>query len=130
MADVAGTWRYVTCKAHDGKGNALPDPYSSLTEGRLYLSADGRMMSVLCDHAENFAPGQTRFYSSYCGRYTCDGSTLITKVYAASDPSRVGGEQVRGVRFEGDRMVLSPPAAKVGDVMQHRELYWERLSSI
>jgi hypothetical protein len=130
MPDVVGTWRYITGKAHDGNGNKLPDPYGPLTEGLGYLSADGRMMVVMCDHAQNLAPGQSRFYASYCGRYTYDGTTLTTKVYAASDPSRVGGEQVRGVRFEGEQMVLSLPPAKVGDVILHREMYWERLSSI
>ena len=30
-------------------------------------------------------------------------------VDAASDPTRIGSDQVRGVRFEGERMVLIPP---------------------
>jgi len=42
----------------------------------------------------------------------------------------VGGEQPRGVRFEGDTMVLMPPPGKVGDVMQHREIYWTRVSPV
>lgn len=130
MKSVVGTWRAIGATAHDGKGNKLPNPYSDKLDGRLILTADGIMMSVLCDHADHIPPGQTRFYSSYCGRYTVTGDRLVTKVYAASEPSRVGGEQPRGVRFEGETMVLMPPPAKVGDVMQHREIYWERLSSI
>ena len=88
------------------------------------------MMSVICDHADEIPPGGTRFYSSYCGRSSCDGTRLVTRVYAASDPTRVGGEQPRGVRFEGDRLVLSPPPNKISDVMQHREIYWERISAV
>jgi hypothetical protein len=34
---------------------------------------------------------------------------LVTNVYAASDPTRIGSEQGRDVRFEGDWMVLRPP---------------------
>jgi hypothetical protein len=33
------------------------------------------------------------------------------RVDAASDPTRIGSDQVRGVRFEGERMVLIPPLA-------------------
>ena len=127
---VLGTWRAITATARDGQGNKLPNPYSDKLDGRLILTADGIMMSVLCDHTDNLAPGATRFYSSYCGRYTVTGDRLVTKVYAASDPSRVGGEQPRGVRFEGDTMVLMPPPGKVGGVMQHREIYWTRVSPI
>jgi len=31
---------------------------------------------------------------------------LVTRVDAASDPSRIDADQVRGARFEGERMVL------------------------
>ena len=130
MADVVGTWRFVAATAHDGQGNKLSDPFSAKTDGRLILTADGLMMSVLCDHAEEFPPGTTRFYSSYCGKYSCDGTRLVTRVHAASDPSRVGGEQPRGVRFEGDRLVLSPPPNRIGDIMQHREIFWERIAAV
>jgi len=127
---VVGTWRVVRAIAHDGQGNRLPDPYSARLDGRLILTADGIMMSVLCDHADDLPPGAARFYSSYCGRYTVTGDRLVTKVHAASDPARVGGEQPRGVRFEGETMVLMPPPALVGGVMQHREIFWERISPV
>jgi hypothetical protein len=39
---------------------------------------------------------------------TYDGEELVTRVDAASDPSRIGSDQVRGVRFEGENMVLIP----------------------
>ena len=68
--------------------------------GRVVLQDNGRMMAVVCDGATELPVGAKREYSSYCGNYTFDGKTLITKVDAASDPSRVGSDQVRGVRFE------------------------------
>jgi hypothetical protein len=34
------------------------------------------------------------------------------------------------VRFEGDRMVLRPPARDIDGVMHHRELTWERISAV
>jgi hypothetical protein len=48
-------------------------------------------------------PDEPRQYVSYAGNYRFDGSTLVTRVDASSDASRVGGEQVRQVRFEGTR---------------------------
>jgi hypothetical protein len=47
-------------------------------------------------------------YSSYCGNYSFDGSRLVMRVDAASDPSRIGSDQARGVRFERDYMILTP----------------------
>ena len=67
------------------------------------------MMSVVCDGRTELPAGVRREYSSYCGTYTYDGERLVTWVDAASDPTRVGSDQVRGVRFEGERMVRIPP---------------------
>ena len=39
----------------------------------------------------------------------------------ASDPSRIGSDQVRGVRFEGERMILIPPPRRTGDSVEHRD---------
>ena len=45
-------------------------------------------------------------------------------------PLYVGTAQIRGVRFEGERMVLKPPPREIGGVMHHRELTWERISPV
>jgi len=97
--------------------------------GRVTFTAGGRMMSVVCDGRPDLPSGARRDYSSYCGNYTFDGSRLVTKVDAASDPSRIGSDQVRGVRFERDRMILSPPARRAGDGEEYRELTWERIAT-
>ena len=81
--------------------------------GLVTLTSDGRMMSVLVDGRASLPEGTPRQYSSYCGNYTFDGSTLTTIVDANCDPVRFTAPQVRKVRFEGERMILTPPA--VGD---------------
>jgi len=63
------------------------------------------------------------------GNYTYDGEKLITRVDAASDPSRIGSDQVRGVRFEGEYMVLIPPPRRTGEIEEHREITWERIAA-
>jgi hypothetical protein len=83
---------------------------------------------VVCDGRRELPPGETRDYNSYCGNYSFDGTRLVTRVDAASDPSRIGSEQVRGVRFEGERVVLSPPARQTGAGQEYRELAWEKIA--
>jgi hypothetical protein len=97
--------------------------------GRVTFSADGRMMSVVCDGRPELPPSVHRDYSSYCGNYTFDGARLVTKVDAASDPARIGSEQVRDVQFDGDRMILRPPPRRSGDKTEQRELTWELIAA-
>jgi hypothetical protein len=98
--------------------------------GRVVLDASGRMMAVVCDGAVELPAGTKREYSSYCGNYTFDGATLITKVDAAADLSRIGSDQVRGVRFEDGLMVLRPPVRTNNGAAEQRELYWEKISEL
>jgi hypothetical protein len=128
MPNVTGTWRLVRAVAKDGSGNILPEPYGGRGMGRVVLEPNGRMMAVICDGANELPAGTKREYSSYCGNYTFDGTTLITRVDAAIDPSRIGSSQVRDVRFEDGLMVLRPPFRAYGGAAEQRELYWEKIS--
>ena len=96
--------------------------------GRVTFTGDGRMMSVVCDGRPMLPPGTSRKYSSYCGNYTFDGERLVTRVDAASDASRIGSDKVRGVRLEGERMILMPPARQTGGSEEYREISWERIA--
>ena len=128
MINVTGTWRLVRAVSRDGNGNELPAPYGGHPMGRVVLSADGRMMAMTGDGRRELPAGEKREYSTYCGNYTFDGKQLITRVDAASDPARVGTDQVRDLRFEGILMVLRPPLRPYGGRPEQRELYWERIA--
>ncbi len=128
MADIVGTYRLVKATAHDAAGNLLPPPYGGNPLGRVVLGADGRMIALTCDASP--ATATKREFSSYTGLYTFDGETLVTRVDGASDPTRIGSAQVRGVRFEGGLMVLQPPLRPYGAAPEQRELYWEKISDI
>ena len=130
MADVTGTYRLVKAVARDAAGNLLPPPYGGSPLGRVVLGADGRMIALTCDASPNLPAGSKRGFSSYTGMYTFDGKTLVTRVDGASDPSRIGSDQVRGVRFEDGLMVLQPPLRPYGEALEQRELYWEKLSDV
>ena len=121
-----GTWRLVGTTATDASGNKKEVPFGPRGMGLVTLAADGRMMAVLVDGRKSLPDGAKREYSSYCGNYTFDGSTLTTIVDACSDPARMGSDQVRKVRFEVERLVLMPPPRPWRGQAQHRELFWEK----
>src|ERR1700731_4484727 len=129
MQSIVGTWRLLHATARDAGGAASPLPYGGDALGRLSFSAHGPMMFVVCDGQAELPAGARREYSSYCGNYTYDGERLVTRVDAASDPTRMGSDQVRGVRFEGERMVLIPPPRLTGESEEHREITWERIAA-
>ena len=110
----------------DDAGQVLEAPYGPKAMGLVTFQADGRMMAVLCD-GRAALDGKPRQFMSYAGNYTFDGATLSTRVDASSDPSRIGGEQVRTVRFENGQLVLAPPRRLYLNVMQRQELFWERV---
>jgi hypothetical protein len=128
MPSIVGTWKLVRAAAKDANGKPLPEPYGGKGIGRVVFTAEGRMQSVVCDGRREIPPGEARDYSSYCGTYSFDGARLVTRVDAASDPSRVGGEQPRGVRFEGELMVLMPPPRQTAAGAEYRELTWQKLA--
>jgi hypothetical protein len=127
--NVIGVCRLAAASATDANGNKVDVPYGPRGMGIVTLTADGRMMAVLCDGRPTLPAGARREYSSYCGNYTFDGSTLTTVVDANSDPARFTAPQVRKVRFDGDRMILVPPVVEVNGAKITRELAWERIST-
>ena|SRR5712692_1182919 len=129
MPSIIGTWRMVGATAKDANSQPLPAPYGGKGMGRVAFTAAGRMMAVTCDGRPELPPGTERAYSSYCGNYTFDGSRLVTRVDAASDPTRVGSDQVREVSFDGDRMILRPPPRRTGQGEEYREIAWERIAA-
>src|SRR5712692_8833185 len=114
MPSIIGTWRLVAAAAKDANARPLPPPYGGKGMGRVAFTAEGRMMAVTCDGRPELPQGTERAYNSYCGNYTFDGSRLVTRVDAASDPARIGSDQVRKVSFDGELMILRPPPRQTG----------------
>ena len=132
MREIIGTWRLVKASSADAEGKPLPPPYGGEKGmGCVTFNADGRMMAVLCDGRPTLPAGELREYNSYCGNYTFDGRVLVTRVDAAKDPGRVGGDEVRAVRFEGKFMVLRPPFRGAEHrAPEQRELWWEKIADV
>jgi hypothetical protein len=125
---IVGTWRLKKTKGVDDAGKALAPPFGPAPNGVVCFEPDGRMYCVLCDGRAELPAGEPRQFMSYAGNYTFDGTILSTRVDASSDASRIGGDQLRNVRFENGGMVLAPPRRLYAGVMQHQELFWERVA--
>ena len=124
---IIGIWRIKSTKSIDDNGNVLPPPDGPTPNGVVSFQPDGRIVNVICDGRAELPAGETRQFMSYVGNYTFDGVTLTTRVDAASDASRIGGDQVRSVRFENGGMMLAPPRRLYAGVMQCQELFWQRV---
>ena len=129
MAGVYGTWKLVRGQSKDPNGAPLPPPYGGKKAiGNVVLTRDGRMAAVLIDGRPTLPEGEKREYTSYCGAFTFDGQTLITRVDACSDPARMDTDQIRKVRFKDGLMILQPPPKDVDGVIYHRELSWRKIA--
>src|SRR4051794_32969640 len=104
---IVGIWNLKTTMGRDDNGAVLAPPYGPAPNGVVCFQSDGRMYCVLCDGRDTLPASEPRQFMSYAGNYTFDGTTLTTQVDASSDASRVGGEQVRTVRFENGGMTLA-----------------------
>jgi hypothetical protein len=123
---LEGIWRLVQADAQDAAGKPLDPPYGLHPIGTITFQR-GRMLAVLCNGDALVPEGVARSYSSYGGAYRFDGGTLEVQVDIASDPSRIGGTQVRDVDHDGDRMQLRPPLRPYGKAPEQRTLSWQRI---
>lgn len=125
MDPLTGVWRLVDARAWDAEGRRLAPPWGDHPIGQITF-ANGRVLAALCN-GDAATAGEGRAYSSYGGRYVFDGATLAVYVDVASDPGRIGGEQVREVVLTADELILRPPMRRYGGETQQRELVWKRI---
>jgi len=132
---LIGNWRlvsYVTTEPGGKRGT----PYGDAA-GRLMYDANGNMAGQVMrpDRARvelgEGSAQQVRAaylgYIAYFGTYeiAADGQSVVHHVDGSLNPAWVGGDQVRGMRFDGDRLVLSAEGRKNGETVTHT-LTWER----
>jgi hypothetical protein len=132
---LVGDWTLVSYDA------IAPDGTRSLpfgrAVGRLSYGAHGHMAGHVMrpDRAPVDVPGNAqRFraaytgYIGYFGTYEVDdaGDRVVHHVEGALNPSWVGGDQVRRMKFEGDLLVLEADVEKNGERIRH-VLTWRKL---
>src|SRR5438270_13173843 len=133
--NIVGVWRLVSVVYEDAQTKERTPVLGEHPKGRQIATADGRWLAlVTADGRKVPQTDEERAQAlgtmiAYTGRYRVEGGKVVTKVEAAWNEAWVGGEQVRFIRFEGDRLFIeSPPmphpnlAGKVVRV----NVIWER----
>ena len=132
---IVGVWKLVSVVYEDQATKDRTPVLGEHPRGRQIATADGQWLAVVTadgrpipkTDAERARALQTMI--AYTGRYRVEGGKVITKVEAAWNEAWVGGEQVRLVRFEGDRLFIeSPPMPhpNVNDKIVKIVVIWER----
>jgi hypothetical protein len=132
---IVGTWKLVSVMYEDEQTKELTPVLGKNPKGSQIATADGRWLALVT--AEGRKVPQTdeeraqalRSMIAYSGRYRVEGDKVITKVEIAWNESWVGGEQVRFVHFEGDKLFIeSPPMPhpNVGGRVVRVIVTWER----
>ena len=127
-ARIVGTWRLKSTKAVDDDGKVLPPPLGPVPNGVACFQADGRMYSVICDGRPALPDREPRQFVAYAGNYTFDGITLSTRVDAASDPAASAATRSARCASRTAAWCSRRRAGSWSGVMQHQELYWERVA--
>jgi hypothetical protein len=132
---LIGSWRLVSYETVE-PGGRRGQPYGDAV-GRLSYDENGNMAGqVMRPGRADVSLGegsaqQVRAaylgYVAYFGTYevAADGQSVVHHVDAALNPAWVGGDQVRTMRFEGERLVLSAGVTKNRAIVTH-VLTWER----
>jgi Lipocalin-like domain len=135
---IVGVWSLVSVVYEDQETKERTPVLGEHPRGRQIATANGQWLAVVTadgrpipkTDAERARALQTMI--AYTGRYRIEGGKVITKVEAAWNEAWVGGEQVRLVRFEGDRLFIeSPPMPhpNVNDKIVKIVVIWEREKS-
>jgi hypothetical protein len=132
---IIGTWKLVSVMYEDQETKALTPVLGNHPRGSQIATRDGRWLALVT--ADNRPVPKTdeeraqalRTMISYSGHYKVEGNKVTTKVEIAWNEAWVGGEQVRFVRFEGDKLFIeSPPMPhpNVGGKVVRVIVVWQR----
>jgi hypothetical protein len=112
---IVSTWTLVSVVYEDQATKERTPVYGEHPRGIQIATPEGRWLALMT--AQNRAVPKTdedrvqalKSMIAYTGRYRIEAGKVITKVEAAWNEAWVGGEQVRSVRIDGDRLYLESP---------------------
>ena len=111
MSSLVGVWKLVGARAFDDAGQEGSSPLGPSPMGVAIFDAE-RGMAMTCDSRAALPPETKRAFAAYCGRYTFDGTKLVTSVDGASSPDMME-DQVRHIRFDGPRRMIVVPTSRL-----------------
>jgi hypothetical protein len=139
---LVGTWKLVSASSVKSNGERSETPYGSGPAGFLTYTDDGRVSSLISYGGrkplsigagpqalleEQAAAFNT--FLAYAGRYALNGDKILHSVEVSSIQNYVGKELVRGIKFQGDQIILVTPPTLVNGKIQTIELIWRRVQA-
>jgi hypothetical protein len=132
---IVGTWKLVSVNYEDVATKERTPIYGEHPRGIQIATPHGRWLALMTGEdriipktdAER-AQALTSMIA-YTGRYRVENGQVITRVEAAWNEGWVGGEQVRNIRFEDDKLYIeSPPMPhpNISDKKVRVIVVWQR----
>jgi hypothetical protein len=132
---IVGTWKLVSVAYEDTASGARTPVYGAHPKGIQIATPEGRWLALMTAEGRGVPNNDEeraqalKTMIAYTGRYRVEGGKVITKVEAAWNQAWVGTDQIREVRFEGDRLLLqSPPMPhpNINNTVVRVIVEWER----
>jgi Lipocalin-like domain len=132
---IVGTWKLVSVNYEDVASKQRTPIYGEHPNGIQIATPHGRWLALMTGEGRAIpktdaerAQALTSMIA-YTGRYRVENGQVITRVEAAWNEGWVGGEQVRNIRFEGDRLYIESPAMphpNISDKTVRVIVVWQR----
>lgn len=132
---IVGAWALVSVVYEDTATRERTPIYGEHPKGVQIATAGGRWLALMTAQGRTVPKTDDdraqalKSMIAYTGRYRVEGGKVITKVEAAWNEAWVGGEQVRHIRFEGDKLFIeSPPMPhpNINDKTVRVIVVWQR----
>jgi len=112
---IVGTWALVSVVYEDVATRERTPVYGEHPRGIQIATPEGRWIALMTAEGRAIPKSDAdraqalKSMIAYTGRYRVAGGQVITKVEAAWNEAWVGGEQVRNIRLQGDRLYIESP---------------------
>lgn len=138
--ELYGTWRLLSFTRTVVATGEAKDIFGKSPQGIFMAGRDGYLQFLIVSDKRPKVPDLAKLTDqeraelfktmiAYSGKYTFDGKILKTRVNISFNENWTGTEQVRHVKFEGKRLILSTvpmPDMTTGQLMT-AVVTWERV---
>jgi len=138
--ELFGTWRLVSFQRTIADTGEKKDLFGKSPQGLIIYGRDGRMLVLMVGDKRPKPPDLAKVTDqerldlfktmlAYGGTYVFDGKTIKHQVEVSWNGNWTGTEQVRVVKFEGNRLIMStmPSIGSLDGKLGSAVLTWERV---
>ena len=112
---IVGTWTLVSVVYEDVASKERTPVYGEHPRGIQIATPEGRWLALMTAEGRTIPKTDAdraqalKSMIAYTGRYRVENGQVITKVEAAWNEAWVGGEQVREIKIDGDKLYIESP---------------------